>query len=185
MNVFCINILACYIKSMRKSTTGFTIVELLIVIVVIAILATISIVAYTGIQARANDSKRINDVAAIRKALALHKADNGAFPLHQPNPGAIGWEISTDPGFLNSLSTYTNGNNFPSLSGSEYRYRRFAAGASGCPIALGEYYIIWVIGMQAQTGGAMKLETNGCTAQTAFSSAHQTANPTQYAYWGF
>lgn len=37
---------------------GFTIVELLIVIVVIALLATISIVAYNGVQGRARDSKR-------------------------------------------------------------------------------------------------------------------------------
>ena len=35
---------------------GFTIVELLIVIVVIAILAAITIVAYTGIQNRAYDT---------------------------------------------------------------------------------------------------------------------------------
>lgn len=38
---------------------GFTIVELLIVIVVIAILAAISIVSYTGIQQRANNTVTI------------------------------------------------------------------------------------------------------------------------------
>lgn len=38
---------------MRKSVSGFTIVELLIVIIVIAILATISVVAYNGVQQRA------------------------------------------------------------------------------------------------------------------------------------
>jgi prepilin-type N-terminal cleavage/methylation domain-containing protein len=37
-------------KSISNTKTGFTIVELLIVIVVIAVLASISIVAYTGIQ---------------------------------------------------------------------------------------------------------------------------------------
>ena len=36
--------------------SGFTIVELLIVIVVIAILAAISLVAYTGVQNSANDA---------------------------------------------------------------------------------------------------------------------------------
>lgn len=44
---------------MRKSTSGFTIVELLIVIVVIAVLAAITIVAYNGIQQRAKNSSRI------------------------------------------------------------------------------------------------------------------------------
>ena len=38
---------------MKKTKSGFTIVELLIVIVVIGILAAITIVAYNGIQSRA------------------------------------------------------------------------------------------------------------------------------------
>ena len=40
---------------MKKTTSGFTIVELLIVIVVIGILAAITIVAYNGVQNRANE----------------------------------------------------------------------------------------------------------------------------------
>jgi len=57
--------------------TGFTIVELLIVIVVIAILASISIVAYNGIQARARDSQRKSDLATIAKGLAIYNVDAG------------------------------------------------------------------------------------------------------------
>ena len=55
---------------------GFTIVELLIVIVVVAILAAISIVAYNGIQTRARDSMRQQDLAALSKALKLYRVDN-------------------------------------------------------------------------------------------------------------
>ena len=47
---------------MFKNKSGFTIVELLIVIVVIAILAAISIVAYNGIQMRANNTATITAV---------------------------------------------------------------------------------------------------------------------------
>lgn len=65
---------------MRKTRSGFTIVELLIVIVVIAILAAITIVAYNGIQERSRMSRRASDVAAIRKALELYKADKGVYP---------------------------------------------------------------------------------------------------------
>ena len=65
---------------MKKTTSGFTIVELLIVIVVIAILAAISVVAYTGVQARAKDSARIAKVNDIAKALELYKIDEGQYP---------------------------------------------------------------------------------------------------------
>lgn len=55
-----------------KKQHGFTIVELLIVIVVIGILAAITIVAYNGLQARAKDAQRVNDVDTITKALELY-----------------------------------------------------------------------------------------------------------------
>lgn len=54
---------------MRSSTRGFTIVELLIVIVVIAILAAITIVAYSGIQSRAYTSKVESDYRSLELAI--------------------------------------------------------------------------------------------------------------------
>lgn len=65
---------------MSAKKHGFTIVELLIVIVVIAILAAIAIVSYVGIQERARDSQRLQDVQAITKALELYYADHGRYP---------------------------------------------------------------------------------------------------------
>lgn len=62
---------------MRKTTSGFTIVELLIVIVVIAILAAITIATYNGIQQRARDAIRKQDLAQIAKALKIYSVDNG------------------------------------------------------------------------------------------------------------
>ena len=60
-----------YTKYMRKATSGFTIVELLIVIVVIAILASISVVAYNGIQQRSNNTR---STAAAKQLIGLIKA---------------------------------------------------------------------------------------------------------------
>lgn len=59
---------------------GFTIVELLIVIVVIGILAAITIVAYNGIQTRGRDASRSADVNTIQKALSLYYVDEGRYP---------------------------------------------------------------------------------------------------------
>lgn len=67
------------IKTMNKER-GFTIVELLIVIVVIAILAAITIVAYNGIQNRAKTTKAQTNAAAVQKVAEAYNADNNVYP---------------------------------------------------------------------------------------------------------
>jgi len=56
---------------------GFTIVELLIVIVVIGILAAITIVAYTGITQNANKSALTADIKQLQTKAAVYRAQNG------------------------------------------------------------------------------------------------------------
>ena len=63
-----------------KKQQGFTIVELLIVIVVIAILAAITIVAYNGIQNRARTTKAQTNAAAVQKVAEAANADNAVYP---------------------------------------------------------------------------------------------------------
>lgn len=65
---------------MRKTTSGFTIVELLIVIVIIGILAAVTIVAYNGIQQRARNAQIANGVKTYQKALVSYAIDNHAYP---------------------------------------------------------------------------------------------------------
>jgi prepilin-type N-terminal cleavage/methylation domain-containing protein len=65
---------------MRKIPHGFTIVELIIVIVVIGILATISIVGFSRYQAGARDSQRSNRATLIVEALEKFYLDNGEYP---------------------------------------------------------------------------------------------------------
>jgi len=65
---------------MPRLRNGFTIVELLIVIVVIGILAILSVVAYNGVQGRSRDSARKQKIKDIAKAIELYKIDNGQYP---------------------------------------------------------------------------------------------------------
>lgn len=82
---------------MRRA--GFTIVELLIVIVVIAILAAISVVAYNGIQTRASNNQTILAMKEFVKAYHSYALDNGDYPassscLGEGYPAPNNWCLS-------------------------------------------------------------------------------------------
>jgi prepilin-type N-terminal cleavage/methylation domain-containing protein len=63
-----------------SATRGFTIVELLIVIVIIGILAAITIVAYNGIQNRARTAAVTSSLDEAAKQLELSKVEAGTYP---------------------------------------------------------------------------------------------------------
>ena len=71
------------IRSNTQTQNGFTIVELLIVVVVIAILAAITIVSYNGITSRANDSAAKTSAVSVQKKAELYASDGptGQYPM--------------------------------------------------------------------------------------------------------
>ena len=81
---------------------GFTIVELLVVIVVIAILATITIVSYTGISQRATTASLQSDLTNAVTQLKLDQVTNSSFPT--------------------TLALANGGKGIPSSSGTTYAY---------------------------------------------------------------
>lgn len=86
----------------KQHLKGFTIVELLIVIVVIGILAAITIVAYNGIQERARATTVMTDLSSAAKLLAVHEVDAGNYPA--------------------TLAAANNGQGVKASSGTTYQY---------------------------------------------------------------
>ena len=70
---------------------GFTIVELLIVIVVIAILAAITVIAFNGIQERARTAKIAGDIKAVHGMILNYYAENGHYPITQTRTPITGY----------------------------------------------------------------------------------------------
>lgn len=123
---------------MSSASRGFTIVELLIVIVVIAILAAISIVSFTGIQDRARVASVVNDLKATEKAFKLYKTSSGVGD----------WWLESDAGlragggvFISSIITNNNEfrnflQNAPTTEGfdatSQWQYDHDGDAYGGC-----------------------------------------------------
>lgn len=142
---------------MQKNKSGFTIIELLIVIVVIAILAAITIVAYNGIQQRARDAQRQSDIKTIVKVLELYYTENGYYPNRNTyTPGSTlinsGWSTTADGSWTNLaqvLGAYAK--NLPTRStasstaagaaADSYDYFGFAD-SSYCGSSAGQGYIL-------------------------------------------
>lgn len=119
---------------------GFTIVELLIVIVVIGILAAITIVAYNGIQDRAKYTKSLSDLNGMQKLLAMYYADNGNYPntivsgtrqwFYTSNQGD-GFLPGIVPQYAPTLPRPTAGSYIYNSDGTNYKIMRYSSIASG------------------------------------------------------
>jgi general secretion pathway protein G len=105
-------------RTMNKK--GFTLIEILIVVAIIAILASIVLVGLGPTQALGRDSRRVSDLAEVQNGLELYYAPNGAYPLVTT---AQGWGPGT--GSLTAdLETVSGVNSVPTdpSSGKSYIY---------------------------------------------------------------
>lgn len=98
-----------------KSESGFTIVEILVVILVIGILSTILILTYSGVKARQRNTTRVNDIKLIQSNLETYYAESGFYPTIA-DMNSTSWTTKNlkalDPTALSDPSTKANQSRF-------------------------------------------------------------------------
>lgn len=129
---------------------GFTIVELLIVVVIIAILAAITIVAYNGIQNRAKTSAAAGAASTLQKKVEAYAVENTTFPTAANTLTTATadktWNLPQDAVVFNTSSTALSNSTDPAKTVKYYA----CTGGTGYQI---EYW--------AYDGGGLKTITGG------------------------
>lgn len=144
---------------------GFTLVELLVVVTILAILSIVAYSAFGSQTIQARDARRKQDLAAIEKALELYFLDYGRYPMALANGSAEAGNlparylspIPTDPGRLkrNYLYSYTADRSAFELAatlengGDVIEYEAYVVGNSDVPLT------------QAVGGFARRLDAEG------------------------
>ena len=137
---------------------GFTIVELIVVIAIIAILATIIITSVNQFQAKARDAKRIADMSQVMKALEIYRSENSQYP-DTDNDDCGGWDVGNrDYLFLNGRlpNIMPTPPRDPTATGncSGYFYYRYPAGYANCDASKGAFYVLAISNLETVNGAS-------------------------------
>jgi general secretion pathway protein G len=133
--------------SQRRRQRGFTLVEIMVVVVIIGILGMLVVPKLLGRTGEARVTAARTDIATLMQALKLYKLDNQRYPtteqglqalVQKPTsgPAANGWK---EGGYLEKLPKDPWGNNYQYLSpGLHGEVDVFSLGADGQPGGTGE-----------------------------------------------
>lgn len=117
--------------TLKRNQQGFTIVELLIVIVVIGILAALVITTFTGIQQKARDTERETDIKAIHGQVEAYYAQNGKYPT-LANLNDSSWRTSNMKGLDAEALKDPKGNAQTLVDSPSATAYAYAVTPSGC-----------------------------------------------------
>jgi len=122
------------IKTRTQAERGFTIVELLIVIVVIGILAAITIVSFNGVTSKANTSNAASNAEAIQKVAESFNADNSYYPSTNADFTATANTVKLPSGVTVATGVIGTVPTLDATTGKTkivYRYKGTAGAATG------------------------------------------------------
>lgn len=73
----------------QKSRAGFTLLEVMVVIVILGVLASLVVPNLLGNKEKADRQKAISDIVALENALDMYRLDNGRYPTTEQGLEAL------------------------------------------------------------------------------------------------
>jgi len=149
----------------NRFSRGFTLIEMLVSISIIALLSSVILTAVNSARKNARDSKRISSIRELQTGLELFYTTYGYYPISDEQSGleagtGIFWDTPRDGDFLTDLvvAKTMEGHVFDPIGGvgddsqDNLRYYKFAEGTNGCPVGRGAYYVLGVVDMETSVG---------------------------------
>ena len=100
-----------------KNKKGFTLIELIVSITIIAVLTAVGVVSYSGANKRARDSRRMADLEKIRIALELYRQSVGT-----SYPSSASLKSNLAPNYIQSFPTDPKTGYDYTYSSTGYKY---------------------------------------------------------------
>lgn len=128
------------VRNSKVSHQGFTLLEVMVVIVILGILASMVVPNLLGSQERANVQKAVSDVTALETSLSMYKMDNYDFPSTEQGLEALVNETDIEPlprrfpdgGYVKRLPNDPWGNEYQLLNpGENSKMDIFSMGPDG------------------------------------------------------
>ncbi|MEK7579456.1 MAG: type II secretion system protein [Patescibacteria group bacterium] len=135
---------------------GFTLIEILIVVAIMALLSSVILASLSTARRSARDAERVSELREMQTALELYYSDFEEYP-DGDGLGTGGWDTPGDGTFITPLvqsGLLSNHILDPIVNddAGNLRYYRFAAGAFGCPSESGPFYVLGVADMETSNG---------------------------------
>lgn len=126
-------------KFKRSKQHGFTLLEVMVVVVILGILASFVVPNLLGNKEKADQQKAITDIVALENALDMYKLDNSVYPTTDQGLEALVSKPSNpeprnyrDGGYIKRLPNDPWGNQYQYLSpGDNGTIDIFTLGADG------------------------------------------------------
>jgi len=127
-------------KILNKKTSGFTLLEVMVVIVILGVLASMVVPNLMGSQDRANMQKAVSDINALETSISMYKMDNYDYPTTEQGLEALTTETDIEPlprrfpeeGYVKRLPNDPWGNEYQLLYPGEHsKYDVFSMGPDG------------------------------------------------------